>query len=232
MPAWNFSDIPDLAGRTALVTGGNVGLGFRSALELARKGAAVFIACRNIQRGHAAADRIWAEVPSTTPTPVELDLTDPEKHHALRRRCVLEHRPARHPAQQRRRGELRAHGAPVPAARRDAGRARVVTLTSQAWRSGTIDFDDLDWRRRPYSRGKSYGDSKLANLLFMRALQTRFDDAGAEVLSLAAHPGLTGTERQQSIGVGGLLATRKLSYPNSHRHNRQDGRGGSSPVIA
>ena len=83
----------------------------------------------------------------------------------------------------------------------------MVTLTSAAWRSGTIDFDDLDWRLRPYSRGKSYGDSKLANLLFMRALQTRFDDAGAEVLSLAAHPGLISTERQQSIGVGDLIAS-------------------------
>ena len=89
---------------------------------------------------------------------------------------------------------------------------RVVTVTCAAYRAGVIDFDDLDWRKRPYSRTQSYGDSKLANLLFMRELQRRFDVAGATALSLAAHPGLTGTERQQTIGIGGTLA-RVLASP-------------------
>jgi len=84
--------------------------------------------------------------------------------------------------------------------------ARVVTVTSAAYRSGTIDFGDLDWRTRRYSRQKAYGDSKLANLLFTRELQRRLDRTGSTALSLAAHPGLTGTERQQSVGIGGTLA--------------------------
>lgn len=84
--------------------------------------------------------------------------------------------------------------------------ARAVTLTSGGARFGAIDFDDLDWRRRPHRRVQAYADGKLANLLFMRALQGRFEAAGAEAQSLAAHPGLTGTKRQQSIAAGGLLA--------------------------
>lgn len=70
----------------------------------------------------------------------------------------------------------------------------------------------MDWRERPYHRIKSYGDSKLANVLFAQGLQSRLVRAGSDALSLLAHPGLTGTERQQSIGVGGLLA-RWLAAP-------------------
>ena len=84
--------------------------------------------------------------------------------------------------------------------------ARVVTVSSAAYRSGAIDFDDLDWQVRTYDRVKAYGDIKIANLLFMHALQSRFEAAGSSAISVAAHPGLTGTERQQSIGIGGALA--------------------------
>ncbi len=227
MRRWSTDDIPDLTGRTALVTGGNVGLGFRSALELARKGATVLIACRSVEKGGAAADRIRTEVPYARLHAVALDLTDP----AGIDRCAAEvsgqtgrldvllnnagvvnletlrRSPAGHEMHMATNhyGHFALAGRLFPLLASTPG-ARVVTMTSAAWRSGTIDFNDLDWRRRPYSRGRSYGDSKLANLLFMRALQTRFDSAGADALSLAAHPGLTGTERQQSVGIGGAFA--------------------------
>ena len=84
--------------------------------------------------------------------------------------------------------------------------ARVVTVTSGAYRSDSIDFHELDWRNGTYSRVQAHGDGNLVNLLFMHAFQTRFDTEMASVLSLAAHPGLTGTERQQSIGIGGMFA--------------------------
>ncbi len=75
MPGWSFSDIPDLDGRTAVVTGGNAGLGFRSSLELARKGARVFLACRSPERGRRAVGRIQAELPAARVDAVALDLT-------------------------------------------------------------------------------------------------------------------------------------------------------------
>ena len=84
--------------------------------------------------------------------------------------------------------------------------ARVVTVTSGAYRSDSIDFHELDWRNGTYSRVQTHGDGNLVNLLFMHAFQTRFDTERASVLSLAAHPRLTGTERQQSIGIGGMFA--------------------------
>ena len=84
--------------------------------------------------------------------------------------------------------------------------SRVVTLSSGAYKAGVIDFDDFYWERRPYNRIKSYGDSKLANLLFTKQLQTYFDKKGGNVLAVSAHPGLAASERQQSIGIGGALS--------------------------
>lgn len=89
---------------------------------------------------------------------------------------------------------------------------RVVTVSSLAQGQGVIDFDDFDWRSRPYHRVKAYGDSKLANLFFSTELQRRFERAGMNAVSVAAHPALTGTERQQTIGVGGRL-TKWLASP-------------------
>lgn len=233
MPRWTVQDIPDLGGRTAVVTGGNIGLGFRSALELARKGAQVVIACRSIDKGGAAARRILSELPAARVETVALDLTDPASIErfagsvasrtdrldillnnagvvnleSLRRTAAGHemHMATNHY------GHFLVTGRLFPLLVGTPG-ARVVTVTSGAYRSGVIEFDDVDWRKRPYSRTKSYGDSKLANLLFMRELQKRFDAIGATALSLAAHPGLTGTERQQTIGIGGTLA-RVLASP-------------------
>lgn len=225
MPDWTLQDIPDLSGCTAIVTGGNVGLGFKSVFELARKGARVFIACRSIDKGNAAAARIQADVPAARLDAIELDLTDSASIERFAREVSsrtdrldillnnagvvnlesLQRTPAGHEMHMATNHyghfAVTGHLFPLLIATPDA---RVVTVTSGAYRYGTIDFDDLDWRKRPYSR-RSYGDSKLANLLFMCALQKRFDTAGAAALSLAAHPGLAGTERQQSIGIGGLF---------------------------
>ena len=72
MPGWKLHGIPDLDGCTAVVTGGNAGLGFRSVLALARRGARVMIACRSIDTGDGAAQRVLSELPAarldTTPS--------------------------------------------------------------------------------------------------------------------------------------------------------------------
>ncbi|MCK9459067.1 MAG: SDR family NAD(P)-dependent oxidoreductase, partial [Proteobacteria bacterium] len=73
---WTADDIPDLSGRTALVTGANSGLGFHTALELARHGAEVLLACRDLSKAEAAAASIRAEVPGAALALVELDLAD------------------------------------------------------------------------------------------------------------------------------------------------------------
>jgi NAD(P)-dependent dehydrogenase (short-subunit alcohol dehydrogenase family) len=73
---------------------------------------------------------------------------------------------------------------------------RVVTVSSTAHRFGRIDFEDLNWERRPYNAWRAYGQSKLANLLFTAELQRRLSAAGSDVLATAAHPGYAATNLQ------------------------------------
>jgi NAD(P)-dependent dehydrogenase (short-subunit alcohol dehydrogenase family) len=73
---------------------------------------------------------------------------------------------------------------------------------------GKIRLDDLNWERG-YKRWPAYGQSKLANLLFMLELQRRLTEAGSPVRALAAHPGWSATHLQQRTGnpiQNGLMA--------------------------
>ena len=71
---WSTRDIPDQSGRRVIVTGANSGIGWHTALELARRGADVTIASRNAAKATAAADRIRAEIAGATVRTGELDL--------------------------------------------------------------------------------------------------------------------------------------------------------------
>lgn len=77
---------------------------------------------------------------------------------------------------------------------------RVVVVSSGAHRSGHLDFDDLNWQRRRYQRWAAYGQSKLANLLFVLELQRRLTAARSTVRALAAHPGYSTTNLQFHSG--------------------------------
>jgi NAD(P)-dependent dehydrogenase (short-subunit alcohol dehydrogenase family) len=77
---------------------------------------------------------------------------------------------------------------------------RVVTVSSGAHRMGRIDFDDLNWERKPYRAWRAYGQSKLANLLFTAELQRRLDAVGSSVRATAAHPGYAATNLQFHSG--------------------------------
>ena len=86
---------------------------------------------------------------------------------------------------------------------------RVVQIASGAHRMGTIDLADLNWERRSYKRWPAYGQSKLANLLFVLELQRRLAEAGSPVRAVAAHPGYAATELQSRTGnplQNGLMA--------------------------
>ena len=73
---------------------------------------------------------------------------------------------------------------------------RVVTVSSTGHRIGTIDFDDLNWERKPYKAWRAYGQSKLANLLFTSELQRRLTAGRLPVRANAAHPGYAATNLQ------------------------------------
>ena len=75
--------------------------------------------------------------------------------------------------------------------------ARVVAVSSGAALFGRMVFDDLNFERRGYQPWAAYGQSKLANLLFIQALARRLKRAGSSVVACAAHPGVTATELQR-----------------------------------
>jgi NAD(P)-dependent dehydrogenase (short-subunit alcohol dehydrogenase family) len=214
---WDAEQIPDQSGRTAIVTGANSGLGLVTARELARAGASVVMACRNLEKGHAAVDEVRAAVPDAQVQLDELDLASLASVRAFADRFKAPHdgldlliNNAGVMGSPRRRTadgfELQfgtnhlGHFALTSAlletmeGREDA---RVVTLSSTAHKMGRINFDNLNGDRH-YFRWNAYGQSKLANLLFALELDRRLRAVGSTVKSLAAHPGYAATNLQRS----------------------------------
>ena len=73
---WETSDIPDLTGKTALITGANSGLGYYTAKALAEKNAHVIVACRSLEKANQSIKRLRASNSEGIFSPLELDLSD------------------------------------------------------------------------------------------------------------------------------------------------------------
>ena len=227
--SWTAADIPDLAGRTAVVTGANGGLGVETASVLAAKGAHVVLAVRNRAKAADAVARIRSESPGASLELVDLDLGSlasiraaadaisaaNEKIDILVNNAGVMATPERETADgfelqfgtnHLGHWALTAHLMPRLLA---APGARVVSVTSTAHHMGR----QLD-PRNPHLHGtydpwKAYGQSKLANYHFALGLQREFERAGVTAQSLMAHPGLSHTdlqvvtEREGGVGASG-----------------------------
>jgi protochlorophyllide reductase len=230
MARWASTDIPDQTGRTVLVTGANSGLGLRSAEALARRGATVLMACRSAERAEVARAQVAAVATGRNPVVVALDLADlasvrtaaaevvgsVERLDVLMNNAGVMALPFTRTADgfemqlgTNHLGHFALTGLLLPALRRAAA-SRVVTTSSAMHRLGGNAWDDPNYERTRYGKWTAYGRSKLANLLFMRELARRAGEAGADVVSVAAHPGyasthLQGTGASQS---GGWLLSR------------------------
>jgi NAD(P)-dependent dehydrogenase (short-subunit alcohol dehydrogenase family) len=211
---WTAADIPDQTGRTAIVTGSNSGLGQITALELARAGARVLLACRDTAKAEDAAAQIRLDAAGAQVEVAELDLGSLDSVRAfadafdgdldlLINTAGVMAPPRRETADG---FELQlgtnhlghfALTARLLERMEDREDARVVTLSSGAHRIGRISFDNLQHERR-YNRWLAYGQSKLANLLFALELERRLRAAGSTVKSLAAHPGYAATNLQSA----------------------------------
>ncbi|MFD3735080.1 oxidoreductase [Streptomyces sp. NPDC058632] len=210
--AFSTADIPAMTGRTIVVTGANSGIGRVAARVLAAKGARVVFAVRDTGKGREAAAGVSGHTEVRRLDLADLssvrafaeDFTDPVD-------VLVNNAGVMIPPFSR-----TADGFELQFGTNHLGhfaltnlllpqiRGRVVTLSSNGHKVGSIDFDDLNWERRPYRAMPAYAQSKLANLLFTAELQRRLTEAGSPVIATAAHPGLAATNLLRYDGRGRL----------------------------
>lgn len=197
----------DLTGTTAVVTGASGGIGLETARSLAAHGARVIIAARNADKLAAAVEAIHADHPDAAVETCVLDLADlasvrtagaelleraPQLDLLLNNAGVMatpEGRTADGFETQfgvNHLGHFLLTLLLEPALTSGNG-ARVVNVSSAGHGMGPVDFDDLNFERRPYDKFSAYGQSKKANILFSVGLDQRWADKG--VRAFAVHPG-------------------------------------------
>ncbi|GAA4413235.1 oxidoreductase [Actinokineospora soli] len=239
---WTAADIPSLVGRSFIVTGANSGLGYQTSLALARKGAHVVLAVRDLEKGAAAVESIKAADAEANVEARHLDLADldsvrefaggVDRVDVLVNNAGVMWTPRTLSAQGY---ELQfavnhlAHFAltglliDVLAAGRDA---RVVTVSSFLHKQGFMHFDDLQGEHK-YSRRGYYAQSKLANVVFGLELHRRLRANGVPVASVLAHPGYSATNLQSA----GPTGVQKLGLKLGNRLLAQDAEMGALPQL-
>ena len=211
---WTAAEIPDLNGKTVVVTGASSGLGVPTTVELAKAGARVVLAVRNVAKGEEVARRAGGQTEVR-----HLELTDLASIRAF----------------------AAAWSGPLDVLINNAGimmvpygktadgfelqigtnhlghfaltnlllphiTDRVVTVSSRLHRGGHVDVDDLNWERRTYDSSQAYGDSKQANLLFTLELQRQLQASGSAVRAVSAHPGVASTNLGSHLrGFRGMM---------------------------
>ncbi|CAK9256234.1 unnamed protein product [Sphagnum jensenii] len=239
-----FSTVPhassavDSSQRHVVITGGNAGIGKATAMELARRGMAVTIACRNKEKGEEAAAEI---VRNTNDPSIRVMICDLASLTSVRQFAK----------------EYLDQGLPLNSLVNNAGvmacpqqytedgfeyqlgvnhlghflltallldrlktsatpglKSRVVVLSSAAERIGNLDFNDLNFKGpRAYERWLAYGQSKLANCLFSHELSRRCVSFGIPVTSNCMHPGIVDTQLIRYVFPQGISSNKPALFP-------------------
>ena len=213
---WKATDIPDQRGRIAVVTGANSGLGLEASRELARQGATVVMAVRDLDKGTAALADIRAGVPAADLELRKLDLGSLASVQAFVGTVLGEHPVIdilinnagimATPASETQDGFESQIGTNhfghfvlteglLPTLEQ-ATAGRVVTLTSVARLRGRPLTETTARLTADYDAWQAYADAKFANYQFGMELARRLTDSGSSVSSLVAHPGLSNTNLQ------------------------------------
>ena len=232
--AWTSAHIPDQQGRTFVVTGSNTGIGLATVSALAAKHARVVLACRTLEKGLAARDRIRAQQRDADVEVMPLDLASLASVREFAQRCGQDlpyldglinnagvmHVPFGRTAEgfemhfgTNMLGHFALTGWLLPLLEK-APRSRVVTLSSLGHWYARIDFDNLN-AEKGYDKAKAYVQSKLANLVFAYELQRRLARAGSSTQSMGAHPGVTQSELGRNEGYVALT----LRYYGQSAHD-------------
>jgi NAD(P)-dependent dehydrogenase (short-subunit alcohol dehydrogenase family) len=250
---WTAADIPDQAGRTAVVTGANGGLGLETTRALAVAGAHVVMAARNLEKAEAAVADILRGAPDAALEIVALDLASLESVRAAAEQILAGHErvdilvnnagimgiPERRTADGFEMqfgvdhlGHYALTALVMPSLLR-ADAARVVTVTSTAHHMGrAVDPANPHLEGR-YGAWRAYGQAKLANFHFGIGLQRRFEAAGVPAASLIAHPGLSNTELQAvSVQETGGGASQKFFHQLAMRVGMSPAQGALSQLRA
>jgi NAD(P)-dependent dehydrogenase (short-subunit alcohol dehydrogenase family) len=213
MSNWSTKDIPSQAGKTAIVTGANSGIGYYTALELGRAGASVVVACRNRARGFEAVQKMLSEAPGASFVLELLDLADLSSVRAFSDKFLGNKNPLdilvnnagimAVPSREttvdgfelqfgtNHLGHFALTGLLLPALHQSKA-PRVVSVSSGVAFWGELNIDDLQSEKK-YEPMTAYAQSKLANLLFMLELGRQHPWLN----SVAAHPGSTQTNLQK-----------------------------------
>lgn len=203
-----------MSDRVAVITGANAGLGYQTALQLARDGMTVVMACRSLDRAAAAQSKLHAECPGANTVVIRLDVSEPDSIREF----------AAEFARQIGRLDLLVNNAGItgmPLSRNSAGfelhlatnylgvfaltgellplfptvvPVRIVNVGSLLHRFVQLDLEDINWEKKTYGEWRAYGQSKLALLTFTMELNRRLRRSGSNVMALAAHPGFAATE--------------------------------------
>lgn len=249
---WTTARMPSQAGRIAVVTGANSGVGLETAAGLAAAGAKVVMACRNPAKAAAAVDEVLRRAPGSDTELMTLDLSSLASVRAFAREFNERHG----------RLDLLINNAGimgVPFSKTVDGfesqigtnhlghfaltgllierlmatpGARVITLGSLGhWRAPGLDLDDLHCERAPYSEFGAYCNSKLANLLFFLELSRRLAAKGSGLVAAAAHPGFAATNIKAMPTNPIAIAWRHFITPIAIKYLIGTAQAGALPVL-
>lgn len=240
----------EFSGKTAIVTGSNTGLGFETALDLYQKGAKVYVACRDEEKGLGAIERMRAISSGGELIYGHLDLASLSSIKVFAEKVIATEN----------RLDLLVNNAgvmiPPPSKSEDGFElqfgvnfighfaltghlfnllesttgSRVVTLSSIAHRGAIIDFDNFRLEK-PYNNWREYGQSKLADLIFALEFEKRLRKNDCQLMSLAAHPGFSKTDLQKYMDKDmldslELMTAKEGAQPTLTACLRPDAKGG------
>jgi NAD(P)-dependent dehydrogenase (short-subunit alcohol dehydrogenase family) len=241
---WTPERVPDLAGKTFLITGGNSGIGFEAARILAQNNADVVIACRDDVKARRALAKL-VNCGAGRCESLTLDLADSDSIRAAASEAgerfgaiwgLINNAGVMQTPKQRTKDGFELQlgtnhlghflWTALMIEQVDGRGGRVVTVSSIAHKFGRIDFEDL-MMENGYDASRSYTRSKLANLLFAQELHRRLEAAGSKIRSIACHPGYSDTALQSKV----TNPVFKLAYKVSNALLAQSAERGAWPTV-